>query len=584
MKNILFIVLDSITNDQLFNCINSKDKAPFLNYLRNQSITGDNMYSQAPYTEAALMSLLGSLDTLDSNGYMEKFKNKNTVIDEFKRNGYKTFFPTYYPSIYPSHMYYGADEISYIEKFTFSHLWEYRFKHFKDLYLNHMTSDRENAMLEDMLEDNLSAWKNLLELLLHNSPKTEMMNNCIERNGLEKTIQQISNELISFKSDKKHYLTSLFSEAENHLLFKINPHSYIDKVNDTEFRNWFINSYKKTFKRINKKQICSNIRNARLPISKCAKNLKNISCVKGLLAGYKNLIFDKDLFDRIGYNFDLFKQQRSFRTVADLTLKWIKNNTSPNNPWMAYVHVDDAHYPENFFTYDTNNKDTLKEEFDKINIFLNKLPKNYCGTIASDLSLLYCDSIIEMVYKTLEKDNLLKNTSIVITADHGFSYYFNPIREKYVISSYKENYNVPFIVFDKELNYKNIKGYLATKDIPATLLDLAGLPIPSYFKGQSLLNFEGRDFATIEYMGGGCPDLKRRPIILGIRNKKYEVITEAFNNTINIKEIYNIQKDPFEYKNLYMDKTLDIKDELNYIQKRYNEIIKDIEENRNDKR
>ena len=105
MKNVLFIVLDSITNNQIFNSINSKDKAPFLNNLRNKSITGDKMYSQAPYTEAALMSLLGSSDTLDKGGYMEKFKNKNTVIDVFRKNGYKTYFPTYYPSIYPSYMY-----------------------------------------------------------------------------------------------------------------------------------------------------------------------------------------------------------------------------------------------------------------------------------------------------------------------------------------------------------------------------------------------------------------------------------------------------------------------------------------------
>ena len=136
MKNVLFIVLDSITNDQLFNSVNSKEKAPFLNKLRNKSITGDKMYSQAPYTEAALMCLLGSCDTLDDGGYMEKFKNKKTVIDVFRDNGYKTYFPTYYPSIYPSHMYYGAEEVNYIEKFTFSHLWDYRFKYFREFYLN----------------------------------------------------------------------------------------------------------------------------------------------------------------------------------------------------------------------------------------------------------------------------------------------------------------------------------------------------------------------------------------------------------------------------------------------------------------
>ncbi len=110
----MFIFLYSITNDQLFNSVNSKEKAPFLNKLREKSITGDKMYSQAPYTEAALMSLLGSQDTLDKGGYMEKFKNKYTVIDEFNKNGYKTFFPTYYPSIYPTHIYYGASVCCYI--------------------------------------------------------------------------------------------------------------------------------------------------------------------------------------------------------------------------------------------------------------------------------------------------------------------------------------------------------------------------------------------------------------------------------------------------------------------------------------
>ena len=44
-KNVLFIVVDSVTNDVLFNKKNSKSKAPFLNMLREKSISGDNMYS-----------------------------------------------------------------------------------------------------------------------------------------------------------------------------------------------------------------------------------------------------------------------------------------------------------------------------------------------------------------------------------------------------------------------------------------------------------------------------------------------------------------------------------------------------------
>lgn len=575
MKNVLFIVLDSITNDQLFNSVNSKDKAPFLNKLRSKSITGDKMYSQAPYTEAALMCLLGSCDTLDAGGYMEKFKNKKTVIDVFRDNGYKTYFPTYYPSIYPSHMYYGAEEVNYIEKFTFSHLWDYRFKHFREFYLNKETTDEENELLMDMLEDNLNAWIELLNLINNNDSKTIMMNGCVDRVDIDKTIIEVKKELEKFKSNKKEYLKDLFKLGEEHILFKINAHNYIDKVNDDEFRKWFIENYKETFSKIYKTQIKYNLKNAKFPVSKLLRNIKNKNIVKGLIAGYKNLIFDKDMFDRINDNYDLFKAQRSFRTVADLTINWLEKNKDDKKPWMAYVHVDDAHYPENFFTYDTNNKDIVKKEFEKINNFINSLNKNYCGTIASDLSLLYCDSIIEMIFEYLEKNNLLENTSVVITADHGFSYYFNPIREKYVISSYKENYNVPFIVYNKEIKHKKIEGFLSTKDIPSTLLSLVNIKIPKNFKGKSLLTFEGRDYSTIEYMGGGCPDLNRRPMVLGVRNNNYEVVTEVFKDEIKIKEIYDVKKDSKENKNLVNDSKINTDSELNAIKNRYNEILKD---------
>lgn len=576
MRNVLFIVLDSITNDILFNSINSKNKAPFLNKLRDKSITGDNMYSQAPYTEAALMSLLGSVDTLDSGGYMEKFKNKKTVIDVFNDNGYKTYFPTYYPSIYPSHMYYGAKEINYIEIFNFAQVWNYRFKHFKEFYLNNKTTNEENLLLADMFEDNLNAWVKMLKLLEKKDKQTILLNNFIDREDIDKTIENVLKELEKFKKDKHKYLNDLFTQEENHILFKFKLHNYIDKVNDNEFREWLKENYFETFERIKKLQTKLNLRNARFPAKKLIHNLNNKNIVKGLLAGYKNLIFDKDIFDRIDRNYDLFKAQRSFRSVTNLTMDWIDKNKNSKNPWMAYVHVDDAHYTENFFTYDTNDKKIIEKEFENINKYLNNLPKNYCGTLSYDLSILYCDSIIEELFKYLEKNNLLENTNVVITADHGFSYYFNPIREKYVISSYKENYNVPFIIYNKNIKHRKIKGFLATKDIPATLLDLVNIKIPSYFKGKSLLTFEGRDYSTLEYMGGGCPDLKRRPMILGVRNKNYEVITEIFNKNIFLKEVYDIKKDRNEHINLVNKKNINIDEELRLIKNRYDEITKDI--------
>lgn len=575
MKNVLFIVVDSVTNDTLFHCSNAKTKAPFLNSLRSKAITGNKMYSQAPYTEAALMSLLGSLDTLDQGGYMEKFKNKETVIDEFNKAGYKTFFPTFYPSIYPSYMNYGAQELSYIETFHFSHLWSYRFEYFRDLYLNKSTTDAENAMLEDMLEDNLNAWIDLLKLLAEKNPQTTFINDAIDRTGLEDSIAQLNSELNRFKENKAAYLTELFTAGEEHLLFKLSSYDYADKINNDDVRSYVIDTYYKTFERIYDTQKKRCLKNARFPFGKLFRNITDPKCVKGLLAAYKNLVFDKDIFDRINQHYDLFKAQRSFRAVADLSLKWIDEHKDDDTPWMAYVHVDDAHYPEDFFSYDSTDRHVIDEEFKRINSYLDQLPKDYCGSLSSDLSLLYCDSVIESIFHYLESNNLLDNTSVVITADHGFSYYFNPIREKYVISSYKENYNVPFIVYDKDLAHKEIPGFLATKDIPATLLALAGIDIPSHFKGKSLLDFEGRDYSTLEYMGGGCPDLKRRPVILGVRDDSYEVITEVLNDHVEVKEVYDMKKDPFEHHNLSKKKNLDISNELKIIETRYHEIMRE---------
>ena len=576
MKNVLFIVLDSITNDQLFNSPMSKKKAPFLNNLRKKSVSGDKMYAEAPYTEAALMSLLGSLDTMDKGGYMQRFKNKTSVMTEFSQKGYKTFFVNYYPTIYPSYVHYDAEEYNYIENYDINQLWSYRFEYYQNLFLNKKTTDKENQMLLDMLEDNLKAWIEILTLFKNNDKKTILLNDCIDRANLTENIKIVQKELKLLQKNQYSYLQELMTMGKEHRLFKIKNYDYVDKVNDDEFRKWFHEQYERTFTEIKKIQRNHNLRNASFPYGKLFRNITNKNIVKGLLAGYKNLIFDKDIMNRINEHYDLFKHQRSFRTVANLTIDWLEKNKDGKKPWMCYVHIDDAHYTENFFSYDTNDKKIINEEFTKINEYIHNLPKDYCGTLSYDLALLYCDSIIKNIFEYLEKNNLLDNTSIVITADHGFSYYFYPVREKYVISSYKENYNVPFIIYDKDLKAKMINGYLATKDIPVTLLDLAGIKKPKEFKGESLLKFNGRDYATLEYMGGGCPDIKRRPIQLGIRNDNYEVFAEVLNDEVNVKEVYDMHKDKYENHNLVKDKNINIAKEVNMIQKRYEEIIKDL--------
>lgn len=578
-NNVLFIVIDSVTNDVLFNKNSSKECAPFLNELRKKSISGDKMFSEAPYTEAALMSLLGSVDTMDNGGYMERLKNSDCVLELFQKSGYKVFFNNYYPSIYPSYLVKGYDERKYIEGYQFIQLWEYRLKYFSKVYEENKLTKREETMLVKMLDDNFKAWLEYLNKIKNKDDETVMLNDCIDISNIDVDIGLLREEYDNFNNNRNKYLRTLLSQKEDHPLFKIKTYMMTDKVHNDYVRNIVMNKYIKTFKRIAKLNFKNNLLNNKLPIKKVIKAIgsRDFKTVKGLLAGYKNSLFDKDLYDRIAVDYDKFKVQRSFYTVSQQLYKWIDNNK--DEKWMSYVHVDDAHFTENFFTYDTDDINIIDADFNRVNNYLDKLPKKYKGSITYDLSLMYCDNIIKNIFEFLKNKKLLDKTSVVITADHGFSYYFSPVREKYVISSYRENYNVPFIIYNKNINPKMISNFCSTKDISATLLDLANIKIPKSFKGKSLLKYDGKDYALLEYMGGGCPDVKRRPIILGVRTDDFDVIMDAYIDKKfddnEIKEVYNVKKDPFEHNNLANVKNIEkeIKFELKILEDRYNEII-----------
>ena len=582
-KNVLFIVIDSVTNDIIFNKDSSLLCTPFLNELRTKSISGNKMFSEAPYTEAALMALLASVDTMDNGGYMERLKNSTCVLELFQNNNYKVFFNNYYPSIYPSYMIKGYDERKYIEGYDFLQLWEYRLKYFSDVFDNDDLTSNEEEMLVNMLHDNFFSWIEYLEKIKNKSDETVMLNNCIDMTDIDKNIKLLKKEYAKFNNDSSKYLRDILSLKTNHSLFEIKTYRMTDKVNNNKVRNIVMDKYKDIFKKIARLDFKYNLLHNKLPMRKLIKSIfdRDFKIVKGLLAGYKNSLFDKDLYDRIGEEYDQFKNQRSFYTVSQEFFKWVRKNK--NTQWMSYVHIDDAHYTENFFTYDTDDISIIDNDFKRISDYLNKIPKKYKGSISYDLALLYCDNVIKNIFNFLEKEDLIDNTSVVITADHGFSYYFSPVRDKYVISSYRENYNVPFIIYDKNIKPRLIPNYCSTKDIPSTLLDLAGIKIPKEFKGNSLLKYNGENYVLLEYMGGGCPDIMRRPIILGVRTDDYDVIMDIYINKKfednEIKEIYDIKNDPFEHNNLSNSKYIkkNITKELKILENRYNEIIKQYE-------
>ena len=132
MKNVITIVLDAFCYNNLEKKIGSEEVTPFLNKLGRDGISYKKMYSYAPYTEAALISLLGEERTLEEGGYL--FGNANirkSMLSYYKDVGYHTILG-YSPYVCSKSYLKGVTEYKYTRLFSIQPCFNYRFKYFKE--------------------------------------------------------------------------------------------------------------------------------------------------------------------------------------------------------------------------------------------------------------------------------------------------------------------------------------------------------------------------------------------------------------------------------------------------------------------
>lgn len=149
---------------------------------------------------------------------------------------------------------------------------------------------------------------------------------------------------------------------------------------------------------------------------------------------------------------------------------------------------------------------------------------------------------------------------------------------------YLENYKIPFIITG--INKENIKidKICTSKDIPATLCELAFGEVPKEFTGKSIFRDWKYPNIHIEYCGGGCPDLLRRELKIAAFDDRFFVGTLCtLENDINIEtitEVYNLKDDPKQLRNLVKSgySLTQINSLVEFIQQRKKEILASIPE------
>ena len=229
-KNNLFIVIDSLYYDKTIGNDYHPATMPFLDKLRSEGITCTNMYSEAPYTEAALVSLLCGIDTLKNGSYIRKLYGKETIMETFRDNGYETFSNCVQPLVYPSYSYQGLTEEYYNICYEFETLWAYRLEFYSKEYKKNGLDDKTMKVIIDLINDNFITWINFLESLRDNKKITAFIYKYVDTTDVKENLKQVNDEYKKFNKNKSKYTKELLELGKEHPVFKIHTYNLSKKM------------------------------------------------------------------------------------------------------------------------------------------------------------------------------------------------------------------------------------------------------------------------------------------------------------------------------------------------------------------
>ena len=170
---------------------------------------------------------------------------------------------------------------------------------------------------------------------------------------------------------------------------------------------------------------------------------------------------------------------------------------------------------------------------------------------AYDGEIAYCDHAISNLISEVRMSERGDNTIIVIAGDHGESFWERGF-SSHGSNLYDEELKVPLFIRPALMDscFRRgavVRGQVGSIDIAPTLLDLAGLPIPRLWQGQSLKGF----------LRGGKSD--GRPVVSetrirdgiwqrSVRTDRYKIISRIPFETPF--EVYDLIADPQETVNI----------------------------------
>ena len=590
MYNVILLVVDSLSYERLIDHPLKDELFMYKCYQKYPKF--DKLFSQAPYTEAAVMGLTCGQRVLDYGGYFKRLTNTPiTIYEAFKENGYRTFNNTVQPHMYASSLLRGLTDPIYNNCAEIKSLYEYRVSHYIGLNNKGLLGENELNEFSNLIEDYLSFLVEYYEDFINDDQKVSLIKPNVIGFDFRKIQNQIKEQLDIFNKDKKKYLYSLIELKEEHPLYKIEFCYQNDKVRNDEFRKTFLELTTPLKKRIEKLYFRKNLLSNKDKGHRLIKSFGRFITLKEPLVTFlkdvrarQHCFFAPENKERFSIKYDEFKSAPSLLSHLNNFDNWLKG---VSDPYFAFIHFDDIHMGSSFLSYDFTDVNLLKEEINDANHYLDNLPKRKAGNLCFDLGIYYVDRKIEDFINKLDKENKLNDTVVIVTGDHGYSNYYYPYRGYPGNTFFKDHYHIPFIFahIPNGLKIDVKEDILASRhnsySIPNTLLSLAGLKENKKFYGSSLFN-DKNEYNLFEYLGGGCPDIHNKDLEYCYLDDEISVSIKCrLDKNIskeNIYEIYDLKKDFMQNINLVnkKHKALDNKIDkiIDLVNKRHLEIRK----------
>jgi len=256
-----------------------------------------------------------------------------------------------------------------------------------------------------------------------------------------------------------------------------------------------------------------------------------------------DLVIPKQGFDDF-FIHDELKDDLSLQHKDLLKTMKVRNNDGQN--FFLYLHYSNIH------TGIMNDVLKVYNNFSK-EFFDNKKQNEKRYDVLFDNAEKYLKSIMDEIKKLkLEDDSL-----ILIMSDHGIS-----VGEKFgerAYGSFCYDYTLRTFTYflSEEFTSRKISQQIRTIDFMPTILDFLNIPFDNNYEkidGTSLMPLiQGLSIPEqIAYSETGNPlDKKappKEPNTKSVRTSKWKLISNQYNNS---KELYNLELDPDEEKNLF---------------------------------